>query len=146
MNIRLENRDAFYVSGYLTETTYETHDKNIGSLWIQHEGKLRSVQGKGAPLYGATWYADNGESYFYLLGIDRQDQATIDESATRVEIPSALFAVATVPEGMPLLEAWTELFDKGLPSVGHAYIDGEKCFDFFGEGGVREIWIPVTKI
>jgi len=146
MDIRFESRDTFHVSGYSVETTYSSHEKDTGLLWEKYGDKLKSISENGSCLYGATWYTDKeNEKYSYLLGIEKQDKTPIDKFATCVEIPAAYYTVATVPDNMTLFDAWVELFEKGLPSVGCDYKEGEKLFEFFNEHGVCEIWVPVVK-
>jgi len=59
-------------------------------------------------------------------------------------ISGGLFAVATIPEDMPLIQAWNEMWASGLPSINRNYIENEKCFELFGENNLREIWVPVA--
>jgi len=77
---------------------------------------------------------------YYLFGVEQEESTDKDS----VSIPAGLFAVATVPNDMPLIQAWVEMWEEnGLPSTSYSYIEAEKCFELFGENGVREIWVPV---
>jgi len=143
MDIRFENRSAFYVSGYSVETNESSHEKDIALLREKHEDKLRSISKNGFGLYFVTWLTESN-NYIYLFGIEKHDKTPIDEAAACVKIPAANFAVATVPGGMPVLEAWAELFETGLQSVGSApNTEHGIYFEFFNEIGVCEIWVPV---
>lgn len=140
MVIRIEKRDGFTIGGYLIETlaTDESYDAKSIDLRNKHEESLRA---NNAVLYGATWFT-NDKKLYYLFGAEQEGNTGNDS----VDIPAGLFAVATVPEDMPLIQAWVEMWEEsGLPSTGYSYIEAEKCFELFGENGVREIWVPVVK-
>ena len=141
MEIRIEQRDDFTIHGYLIETlaTDESYDAKSIDLRSEHEASLRAT---AAVLYGATWFTDEGELY-YLFGAAEELDARHDS----VLIPAGVFAVATVPDDMPLIQAWTEMWEeKGLPATGYRYIEAAKCFELFGAAGLREIWVPVEKV
>jgi len=141
MNIRLEKRESFTISGYLIETlsTDESYDIKSMDLRNKYENSLRMDE---AILYGATWFTNDGNLY-YLFGVEQTNSNHAENH--KVSIPEGLFAVATVPEDMPLIQAWREMWETGLPSIGYDYIEAEKCFERFGENNVREIWVPVVK-
>ncbi|MCL2559675.1 MAG: GyrI-like domain-containing protein [Turicibacter sp.] len=138
MKMRLEERAGFTISGYLIETltTDESYDEKSMALRQQYEGSLRTDT---SVLYGATWFT-NDEKLFYLFGVEQENNSRKDS----VIIPAGLFAVATVPKEMPLIQAWVETWEEdGLPAMGCDYIEGEVCFELFREDGIREIWVPV---
>ena len=140
MDIRIEKRDGFTITGYQIETlaTDESYDEKSIDLRSKHEDALRV---NNAVLYGATWFTGEGKLY-YLYGVAGGNTDGKDS----VSMPTGLFAVATVHADMPMISAWVEMWEeKGLPSTGYAYIEAATCFEFFGENGVREIWVPVTK-
>ena len=139
MEIRLEHKDGFTISGYLIETlaTNESYDEKSMDLRRQHEASFRV---NNTLLYGATWFTKDKRLY-YLFGVEQESDLGNDH----VTIPTGLFAVATIPKDMPLIQAWVEMEEHGLPSTGYAFIEGETCFELFAEGNVREIWIPVKK-
>ena len=141
MDIRIEKRDGLTISGYLIKTlaTDESYDVKSKDLRNKHEESLRASDNI---LYGATWFTDD-EQLYYLFGVEQENNVLKDS----VSIPAGIFAVATVPKDMPLIQAWAELFEeKGLPTTGYSYIEAEKCFELFGKNGVREIWVPVKKL
>ena len=128
------------VSGYLIETvaTNEFYDTKSIDLRSKYEEALRAT---ATVLYGATWFI-NDENLYHLFGVEQEENAERDS----VSIPAGQFAVATVPKDMPLIQVWVEMFEEnGLPASGYNYIEAEKCFELFGEDGVREIWVPVVK-
>ena len=140
MDIRLEKRDSFTINGYLIETlaTDESYDAKSIDLRSKYEESLRA---NDKVLYGATWFTDDGKLY-YLFGVEQKSDIGKDS----VTIPTGLFAVATVPKDMPLIQAWVEMWEeRGLRIIGHTYIEGATCFELFGENGMREIWVPVVK-
>ena len=81
----------------------------------------------------------------YLLGVEATSKTSATEGATCIEVPATCFAIATVPEGAPILATWYEFFEKGIPSLG-ATIDMDYNFYFesFDESGVCELWISVV--
>ena len=142
MEMRLEQRDSFMIHGFLIETlaTDEGYDEKSIALREKYEAILR-VNNKN--LFGATWFT-NDEKLYYLFGVEQTGENQVGNDS--VCIPEGLFAVATVPKEMPLIQAWVETWEEnGLPSTGHDYIEGEKCFEVFGENNCREIWVPVVK-
>jgi len=141
MDMRLEKRNGFSISGYLIETlpTDESYDAKCIELRRNHEDSLRE---NASVLYGATWFT-NEVNLYYLFGAEQISQNHAGNSS--VSIPEGLFAVATVPNDMPLIQAWNEIWKTGLLSIGYNYIEAEKCFELFGEKNEREIWVPVVK-
>jgi len=140
--MRLEQKSSFTISGYLIETltTEASYDVKSAELRDKHEASLRKHE---TTLYGATWFT-NDEKLYYLFGVEAGSQNHVGSDS--VQIPGGLFAVATVPSEMPLIHAWVKTWEaNGLSSIGYDYIEGEKCFELFGEDGVREIWVPVVK-
>lgn len=140
MDIRIEQRDGFMISGYLIETlaTDEGYAEKSMNLRSKHETALRATN---AVLYGATWFTGDGKLY-YLFGAEQENSSANDS----VVIPAGLFAVGTLPKEMPMIQAWVELWgERGLPSTGYSYVEGETCFERFAGDGAREIWVPVVK-
>ena len=140
MDIRFEKRDSFTIYGYLIETlaTDESYDAKNIALRARHKETLETIS---PVLYGATWFTADKKLY-YFFGSEQDDNACKDNAV----ISAGLFAVATVPEDMPLIQAWVAMWEEnGLPSTGYNYIEAEKCFELFGESGLREIWVPVVK-
>ena len=138
MDIRIEKRDSVTISGYLIETlaTDASYDAKTIALRSQYEASLKA---NASQLYGATWFTDD-EKLYYLFGTAQNNSTCSDQ----VTIPGGTFAVATVPENMPLIQAWIKMWEAdGLPATGYAYIEGEKCFELFKENNPREIWVPV---
>ena len=143
MDIRFENKEAFTVCGYLIETSDVSYEADTRLLRDKYEDKLRTFTKNDTEIYGVTWYCNIEDVTYYLLGIEKLHQASIGEDS--VEIPAATFAVATIPAEMSVYDAWIELFEKELPSVGYSYTEfTEKCFELY-RNGVLEIWVPVVK-
>ena len=142
MDIRFEHRKAFYVSGYSKETKESSHEKDITALRKKHESSLRSL---ASELYFVSWLTKN-DTLIYHFGIERQKPTTTYEDEICIKIPAAYFAVATVPEGMSVLTAWMDFFEKEIPALG-AVIDTDYgiYFEHIDENGVCELWIPIIK-
>jgi len=146
MDVRFENRDRFYVSGYSVETREETLEKDCAMLRERYEDKLRSVSNH---LYFIAWMSKENV-LIYHFGVDAPSQAPVTEGASCIEIPATCFAVATVPEGVSVLAAWYaffELFEQEAPVLEGATIDLEFPFHFesFDESGGCELRIPVKR-
>jgi len=141
MDIRIENRNSFSIKGYLIETlaTDESYDAKSIALRKHHEEALRK---RSPVLYGATWFTAD-EKLYYLFGSEQGDAGSKDN----VNIPSGVFAVATIPNDMQLIQAWVAMWEEtGLPSTGYSYIEAGTCFELFGDDELIEIWVPVVKV
>jgi len=81
---------------------------------------------------------------FYLLGI--KNEKPPKREMTAVTIPAANFAIATVPNNMDTIEAWTQYFEKELPLLGYIP-DAEhgRYFEFYNANEKCELWTPVKK-
>lgn len=143
MEIRFEYRDDFIVHGYAIETILSSSENDVGQLWAEHKDTLLTMSESRLCLYGVMWYTQD-HKYFYLLGI--QSEKPLKSDMISVEIPTADFAVATVPDNMTEIEAWTQYFEKELPSLGYIP-DAEhgKYFEFYNADGACELWTPVKK-
>jgi len=144
MEISFENKSAFYVSGYFMETSEETLEKDCAMLRAEHENKLQIISDH---LYFLAWMTKENVMV-YLLGVETMSQIPATEGAICKEVPAGCFAVATVPEGEPVLATWYnffELFKQESPILGGASIDLKFPFNFesFDENGVCKLWIPV---
>jgi len=144
MDVRFENKDRFYVSGYSVETSEATLERDCAMLREKYEDKLRSISDH---LYFLAWMTKENVM-IYHLGAQVPSRSPATEGATCVEVPAGRFAVATVPEGASVLAAWYgffELFEKGAPVLEGAAIDLEFPihFESFPENGGCELCIPV---
>ena len=141
MDIRFVKRETFTVTGYAVETDLAASAKDIGSLWDKYEEKLLSFPTSGSCLYGVMWYTKN-HRYYYLLGIHGEN--TTMSKVVQAKIPTACFAVASVPEGMPAIDAWTVFFEKELPTLGFVPdVEHGRYFEFYDKDGACELWTPV---
>jgi predicted transcriptional regulator YdeE len=146
MDIRLENREAFIVSGYSVETSEETLEKDCAILREKYEEKLRSISNH---LYFIAWMEEENVM-IYHFGVETSSLAPATEGATCIEVPATRFAVGTVPEGAPILATWHEFFEafeKEIPALGGATIDLEFPFHFesFDENGICELRSPIKQ-
>jgi len=152
MDVRIERKTAFYVSGYPVETNEASLAKDCAMLREKFEDKLRTISDH---LYFASFMSkdgimvspmEEGGVMIYLLGIESTSQNPATEGATCIEVPATCFAIATVPEGAPILATWLEFFDKGITSLGATIdLDYNLYFESFDENGVCELWIPVKE-
>ena len=146
MDLRFEEKATFYVSGYSMETSEETLEKDCAMLREKYEDKLRSVSDH---LYFLAWMSKENVM-IYHLGVEVSDQSPATEGANCVEVPATCFAVATVPEGAPILATWYEffgLFEQKVPVLDGATIDLEFPihFESFDENGICSLCIPMVK-
>ncbi len=150
MNIRLQNRGAFNISGYWTETNLENCGKDIGILWKNFEIKKKNLYtlfGVKSDFYGLMWKTQNGQ-YCYLLGVDTELVNKSLEGALCKQIPPEKYAVVSVPSTKSAVDAWTEFYDQVLPNAGLVPIAGHVFdFEYYPEGGDGnyELWTPVTE-
>ena len=147
MKIRFEKVDSFKVFGYKVETNLDSASEDIGLLCNKYEEVLLKLA-DGNSLYGLMWYTE-GHNYYYLIGIDDESalmKNNINDFDT-IEIPSSNFAIATVPENMDIIEAWTVYFESELPKLGYVP-DAEhgKYFELHKSNGICELWTPVIKM
>ena len=146
MDIGLEEKNAFYVSGYSMETSEETLEKDCALMRDKYEEKLRLISNH---LYFVAWMTKDN-IMIYHFGVEAPNQSPVTEDATCVEVPAARFAVATVPKGEPVLATWHkffEAFQKNIPTLDGATIDLKYPVNFesFDENGVCQLWIPVEQ-
>ncbi|MCL2354032.1 MAG: effector binding domain-containing protein [Defluviitaleaceae bacterium] len=139
MDMRIEKRDAFCVSGYYMETSEETLERDCALLREKYEGKLRAISPN---LYFVAWMsADN--KMIYQLSVETPGETP--EGMNRVEVPAGRFAVGTVPKGANILATWHEFFATVEASLDVA-IDVEYPihFEYFDENGNCELWSPIV--
>jgi len=146
MDIRIENKDAFYVSGYSVETSEETLEKDCAMMREKYEDRLRSISNH---LYFVSWM-NKEKVMIYHFGVEAPSQSPITEGATCVEVSSARFAIVTVPKGEPILDTWYKFFgafQEETPALCGAAIDLDYpiYIESFDENGVCKLWIPVKQ-
>ena len=144
MNMRFENKDTFFVSGFSVETANgETLEKDCTILKEKYEDILRSVS---SCLYYLIWSPKGYESDDLVchLGIESNDPLFAAEGATSIELPAACYVVATVPEGASIIDMWQDFYAKGIPSLGvEIDLNYNIHFEYYDENGVCELWVPV---
>ena len=145
MDIKLENKATFYVSGYAIETSEATLEKDCAMLREKYQDKLRAISDH---LYFIAWMTKDN-IMVYHFGVETTSLTPATEGATCIEVPAKRFAVATVPEGAPVLATWYkffEVFETGIPPLGVS-IDLDYSFhlESFAENGVCTLWIPAKE-
>jgi len=142
MDMRIEKKDTFYVSGYSMETSEETLEKDCAMLREKYEDKLRLISDR---LYFIAWMSKENVM-IYHFGVETPDNMPATEGATCVEIPAAYFAVGTVPKGEPILAAWYKYFETVESTLGIAIdVEYPVHFEYFDENGICELCSPVVK-
>jgi predicted transcriptional regulator YdeE len=144
MDIRTTHADSFRVCGYAVETQLDANNKDLGMLFEKYRDILLAHPESRQTLYGVFEYT-TGHRYSYLLGI--KCNVPPKEDMVFTDIPAAHFAVASVPDGITEVEAWTHFFEFGLPGLGYAP-DAQhgKHFEYYGTGGKRELWTPIINL
>jgi len=141
MEMRIEKRNAFYVSGYSVETSEETLEKDCKMLREKYEDKLRKIS---PCLYFIAWMSKDNKM-IYQLSVETPGETP--DGMMRVEIPAGHFAVGTVPKGEPVLATWYKFFETVEASLG-VTIDAEYPIHFerFDENDICELWSPIVKL
>lgn len=150
LDIRLENRTPFVVWGYSVETNLENNDQDVGKLYADHKKELETLPGNQPGLFGVMWYTDEKHKrYFYMLATRFDDPGKVPAGIgmQSVEIPGGKFAVASLPEGTDLGEAWTDFYFKELPARGlETNHQHGLFFEWYPVEGEVELWNPVKQI
>lgn len=152
LNLRLCSRNTFCVAGYSIQTSLETCKTDLEKLWIDYDSdkkNLFDLFGAREDFYGVMWKTNTLKNeYFYLIGIDVAKAECLPEKTEIKQIPSAEYAVVSVPASLSAVAAWTEFYDNVLPendyvpALGHAF-----DFEYYphGAGKNYELWTPVQK-
>lgn len=152
MKIKTVDRDQFTVCGYAVETTLEKNDEDIPRLYKAYfetgkDEELPAQPGCKNGYYGLSWYTKGHERYCYLLGRETGEAFSMPEGAVRKTVPPGLYAVAQVPEGADIKEAWTVFFYEDIPQLGFAPDETHGIyFEYYPESvqGKCELWVPVA--
>jgi predicted transcriptional regulator YdeE len=153
MQMRIVDRNAITLCGLTVETSLETCENDLGDLWSDFKERgldniLNTVPECKNGIYGLMWYTEH-HRYCYLLGVETEAEPTEPGSPTVKRIPPARYAVVGVPDGMSLIEAWTEFFEETLPKAGYAP-DSEHGFYFEYYRSIDssscELWAPVREL
>jgi predicted transcriptional regulator YdeE len=152
MDIEIKHRDEFHICGYAVETTLEGNDSDISKLYDDVFGSgrdkaLQSLPGCKPGYYGLEWYTEGHKSFYYLLGREVSRSCDAPGGAVIKSIPPAQCAVARIPAGSNLIDAWTEFFYTAIPDAGYAPDAGHGFYFEYYPGGVRgdcELWTPVV--
>lgn len=143
----------FFVVGFSVQTSIKTCGTDLDKLWKDYDSdkkNLFNLFGVREDFYGVMWKTKASKNkYFYLIGIDAAITECLPEKAEIKQIPSAEYAVISVPASLSAVEAWTEFYDKVLPENNYVPAVGHD-FDFeyypHGTGKDYELWTPVQKM
>ncbi len=153
MEIKIVDREKFYVCGWAVETTPEKNDQDISRLYKtffeeKKDETLLAHKGCQKGYYGLSWYTFEHERYCYLLGRETEESFSAPEGALLKAVPFATYAVARVPDGMDIKEAWTVFFYDDIPQQGFAPNEEHGFyFEYYPESvhGKCELWVPVIR-
>lgn len=153
MSIRIIDRGEFYIYGDVIETSLQTCNQDLDSLWIDFKSHRHNYITNIVPkcmkgVYGLMWYTHN-HRYSYLLGLGTENDNNQFEAVYKKRVPAAHYAVYSVPNGIPAINAWTLFFEKLLPEE-RLMPDTEHGLYFEYYKGISEnvceLWTPVKDI
>ena len=153
INIRIIERKEFTVCGYVVETSLETCGKDLSELWDRLRSQKLSDVFKSlgrcmGGLYGLMWYTEN-HRYCYLLGKESENKEVELDLVCVKKIPEACYAVMTMPDNMPIVEAWTVFFERILPEAGYMPdSDHGLYFEYYPneDNEICELWTPIKEL
>lgn len=153
MKIKMIERSALTICGYVVETSLETCEQDLRALWEdfrdgKRKGQLQSLAGSRGGIYGLMWYTQN-HRYCYLLGMETEVKETGLNSVCIKRVPEARYAVVSVPSNMSVVEAWTLFFEKVLPEAGYMPdSDHGLYFEYYPDEDSEtcELWTPVKEL
>ena len=153
MNIDIMEREAFFICGYMVETTPEQNDKDISDLYSdflgnEKEAILAKLKGSKKGYYGLSWYTEGHRRYCYLLGIEVAEENSAPENSIIKKITKTTYAVARFPKGEDIIKAWTEFYYNEIPKTGFkVYEEQNLYFEYypFSVNDMFELWVPVVK-
>jgi AraC family transcriptional regulator len=125
----------------------------VPALWQEFQPHIGAIPGqKGAVAYGlAARMAADGDSSFYLAGVEVADLSDLDDTFTGIRLPAQRWAVFPHRGHVTTIASTIDaIFGAALPSAGltHGDMPGllerydEKFDPRTGDGGF-EIWAPV---
>jgi AraC family transcriptional regulator len=149
---RLERRGPLLIAGL--GRRFAANDlAGIPSLWQEFHPHLGYVPGqKSAVAYGlAARTAADGESLFYLAGVEVSDLSDLDDGFTGIKLPAQSWAVFPYAGHITTIASTIDaIFTEALPAAGLTHGDMPDLLERYdgrfdaksGTGGF-EIWVPV---
>ncbi len=149
---RIETRGPLLIAGF--GRRFALNDlAGIPALWQALHPHLGYIPGqKGAVAYGlAARLAADGDSLFYLAGVEVSDLSDLDDGFTGIKLPAQRWAVFAHGGHITTIAATIDaIFADALPAAGLKHGDmpdlleryDEKFDSRTGAGGF-EIWVPV---
>jgi AraC family transcriptional regulator len=149
---RLETRGPLLIAGL--GRRFPVNDlAGIPALWQELHPHLGYVPGqKGAVAYGlAARLAADGESLFYLAGVEVHDLSDLDDGFTGLKLPAQRWAVFPHCGHVTTIGSTIDaIFGEALPAAGLKHGDMPDLLERYdtnfssqtGAGGF-EIWVPV---
>ncbi len=155
MQICFIDKADFKICGYSVETSLEESGQDVAALCSGYFSSdrvtvINSVaKNTVAEYYGLMWYLEGHERYRYLLGKETVNLSGIPANAELIEIPAALYAVASFEKDYDAVKAWTDFFFEAIPGAGYAPDYKHGFFFEYYPNGVNEnyvLWTPVVQV
>lgn len=152
MEIKLVERDTFFMCGYAVETTSDQNDNDISALYSDFfssgkESVLKNLKGSQKGYYGLSWYTQGHRQYYYMLGMEVGQDNTVPPNAVIKKVPKTTYARAHFRQGEDIIKAWTEFFYNEIPKAGFAVNEEHNLyFEYYPDSvnGQYELWVPVV--
>lgn len=160
-NVRIEQRDGFYVAGYVVMTTPTVSSiAQQPALWdrvwlTEQENKLYAT---ARPEEHGEYYISfpvKNDLYRLITGVKIRDPETVADGLYVDWIPGGTYAVFSTPpcdENFPetILKTWRYIFEIWLPESGYALAEDGIDYEFYderchGKPYSMDICIPIKK-
>ena len=154
MQIRFVDKADFQICGYSVETSLDESSQDVAALYNDYFDTEKAAlvdtvaKNRAAEFFGLMWYLEGHKRYRYLVGKETVNPSAIPAGAELMEIPPALYAVASFDKDFDGAKAWTDFFFEAIPQAGYApnYEHGF-FFELYPDGvnNDYELWTPVVK-
>jgi AraC family transcriptional regulator len=125
----------------------------IPALWQAFQPYIGAIHGqRGAAAYGlAGRMAADGDSFFYLAGVEVADLSDLDDGFTGIRLPAQRWAVFSHTGHVTTIASTIDtIFAEALPAAGLTHGEMPDLLERYDEGfdprsgeGGFEIWVPV---
>lgn len=151
--VKIIEREAFHICGYVAQTTAEQNEADLSKLYDDFftSGKksiLEDLKGSKKGYYGASWYTEGHEKYCHMLGLEVSKENDPPPNALFKTATKTTYAVASYPHDKNIIEAWGEFFYTDIPNAGYTVnAPLNFYFEYYPESvnGDYELWVPVLK-
>ena len=149
---RTEKRGPLLIAG-LGRRFAMTDFAGIPALWQEFRPHMGAIpRQKGRAAYGlVARTAADGDSYFYLAGVEVSDLSDLDDGFTGIRLPAQRWAIFTHRRHVTTIVSTIDaIFNDALPAAGLSPGDMPDLLECYGESfdphtgyGGFEIWAPV---